>query len=83
MTKLPEEALAFFRETGRRGGSARVPKGASMLSPEERRALAKRGNAARLAKRAAAIAAADSTKQTESKVRGDNPLDSSKGLAAE
>jgi hypothetical protein len=47
--KLPEEALAFFREAGRRGGKLGGSKGGKRrletMTPEERSAVAKKAAA--------------------------------------
>jgi hypothetical protein len=49
-SKKNPAAVALGRLGGKKGGKARVPKGISALSPEERRAISLKGVAARRAK---------------------------------
>jgi hypothetical protein len=51
--KLPEEALKFFREQGRKGGKIGGPARMKKLTPEQRSEIARKAVAAREAKRTA------------------------------
>ena len=48
----PDPVSAYLAEIGARGGRVKVPKGAAVLSPEDRRARAKKMAEARWGKKA-------------------------------
>jgi len=50
-TKKDKAAAALGRKGGRKGGKAKVPKGFSMLTPEERSKISKEAAAARWGKK--------------------------------
>jgi hypothetical protein len=51
-TRIPEEALQFFREQGKRGGKIGGKARAESLTSEQRSAIAKKAAAARWRKKA-------------------------------
>jgi hypothetical protein len=51
--RISKELSEYFSKIGKRGGKARVPKGAALLSPERRREIARKAVNARWAKKRA------------------------------
>ena len=51
--EIPADVLEWFKERASEGGKAKVPKGFSMLTPDERRELASKAGRASAAKRKA------------------------------
>lgn len=63
-TEGMREKRQIFVETGRRGGSAKVPKGVAVLSPEERKERARQAAIARWSQKKSQIPLASTSTLT-------------------